>query len=252
MELITLKEAGLTDGEIKVYMALLELGSTTTGPIVEKSGIAKSIVYIILEKLMQKGLTSFITKERRKYFQAAEPTKILQFIDEREQKLIENKRRVEELLPELLLKQKTIEHNEANFYIGFKGIRTAHEHYLQRLKKGEEYCYLGVPAFQPKEQHLYWQKDHLKRIKAGLTCRILFNRDTDRKILENRSKYKGADSRYMPADLKTPACFMMYKDTTVIVLQSPKAMAVEIINQQITDSFMEYFEAFWKNSEPFK
>ena len=40
MDTFALKEAGLTDGEIKVYLALLELGSSTTGPVIEKSGIA--------------------------------------------------------------------------------------------------------------------------------------------------------------------------------------------------------------------
>ena len=56
MDTKILKEAGLTEGEIKVYLGLLELGLSTTGPIIEKSRIARSIIYQILEKLMQKGL----------------------------------------------------------------------------------------------------------------------------------------------------------------------------------------------------
>ena len=142
--------------------------------------------------------------------------------------------------------------SEVNMYFGFKGIRTAHEHSYQKLKKGEEYCFLGGPSFQPKEQHIYWKKDHLKRIKLGITARLFFNRDTDRATLKNRNSYKGADVRYMPAGIKTPACFMTYKDTTVIILQHPTAIAVEIINQDITDSFQAYFEDFWKKSKPFK
>ena len=39
MNILPLKAAGLTDGEIKVYLALLEIGSSTIGPILEKSGI---------------------------------------------------------------------------------------------------------------------------------------------------------------------------------------------------------------------
>ena len=38
MNLEILETIGLTKAEIKVYSALLELGSSTTGPIVEKSG----------------------------------------------------------------------------------------------------------------------------------------------------------------------------------------------------------------------
>ena len=252
MDTSSLKEAGLTDGEIKVYLALLELGLSTTGPIIKKSGIARSIIYQLLEKLMQKGLVSYITKEKTKYFQAAEPNKILKYIDERKKRLEENRKKAEQLLPELILKQKIHKKSEANIYTGFRGIRTAHEHLYLNLKKGEEYCYLGVPAYQPEEQHIYWKKDHVRRIKKGIKCRLLFNRDTDKKTLKNRNSYKGADAKYMPSGIKTPACFMTYKDTTVIILQSPFAIAVELINQEIADSFQAYFEEFWKRSKKFK
>ena len=66
MDTTSLREAGLTDGEIKVYLALLELGAATTGPIIEKSGIARSIIYQILDKLMQKGLVSMVMKDKTK------------------------------------------------------------------------------------------------------------------------------------------------------------------------------------------
>ncbi|MBS3167698.1 hypothetical protein J4216_01085 [Candidatus Woesearchaeota archaeon] len=46
MDIMILREAGLTEGEIKVYLALLELGTSTSGPIVEKSGVARSIIFL--------------------------------------------------------------------------------------------------------------------------------------------------------------------------------------------------------------
>lgn len=247
----SLKEAGLTEGEIKVYLALLELGSSTTGPIIEKSGIARSIIYQILDKLMEKGLVSYIIKEKTKYFQAAEPNKLLEYIDEREKQLEENKKKVQALLPELLLKQKMVEKNAANFYTGFKGIRTAHEHLYLKLKRGEEYHYLGIPAYQPEEQHLYWQRDHVRRAKAGIRCKLLFNQGTNPEVLRNRNSYKGCEARIMPTDIVTPSFFGMFKDTTLIFIQSPSAVCIEIINQDIANSFKAYFDEFWKRSMPF-
>lgn len=252
MDTTHLKEAGLTDGEIKVYLALLGLGLSTTGPIIEKSGIARSIIYQILDKLMQKGLVSCITKEKTKYFQASDPKKIIEYIDEREQRLLENKKKVEKMLPQLLLQQKMSPKSQANFYIGFKGIRTAHEHSYDKLKKGEEYVYLGVPAYQPEEQHLYWQRDHIRRAKIGISTRMLFNKGTDKKIINNRNSYKLCEAREMNAHIKSPACFMVYKDTTLIVMQHPESFAFEIVNKQVAESFMEYFEYFWKSAKSFR
>jgi sugar-specific transcriptional regulator TrmB len=249
MDTSTLKEAGLTEGEIKVYLALLERGLSTSGPIIETSGIARSIIYQILDKLMQKGLVSCITKEKTRYFQASDPQKIVEYIDERERKLLENKKKVEKMLPQLFLQQKMSPKSVANFYVGFKGIRTAHEHSYQKLKKGEEYVYLGVPAYQPEEQHLYWQRDHIRRAKIGITTRMLFNKGTDKKIIANRNSFRLCEAREMNAEIKSPACFMVYKDTTLIVMQHPESFAVEIVNQQVADSFMAYFEYFWKNAK---
>jgi HTH-type transcriptional regulator, sugar sensing transcriptional regulator len=248
----SLREAGLTDGEISVYLALLEIGASTSGPIVDKSGVSRSIVYQILERLVEKGLASFIVKEKTRYYQAGNPEKILNYIDERKKKIEENRKKVEDMLPVLLEKQKSGEKSEATIYLGFKGIRSAHENIYSKLGKGDCVYYLGVPAYQPEEQHLYWQKDHLKRIKAGIGLRSLFNRDADPKILKNRNKFKGCEARYMPFELKTPATFGIYADTVVIVLQAPSVIAVEIVNQDIADSFKAYFDEFWGRSEKFK
>lgn len=249
MDTSSLREAGLTEGEIKAYLALLEIGSSTTGPIIEKTGIARSIIYTILEKLIQKGLVSLIIKEKTKYFQAANPRKILDYLNERENKFEKNKKEIEVLLPQLLSKEKQTKKSETTMYFGLRGVRTAHENLYLKLGKDEEYYFLGIPAFQPEEQHMYWKRDHLRRIKIGIKCKLLFNKDTDSKVLRNRNSYKGCDARYMPTDIKTPAAFLIYKDTVTVILQHPETLAIEIINQSIADSFKAYFEEFWGKSK---
>ena len=78
----TLEEIGLTKSEIKVYLALLELGSSQTGKIVQKSKAASSKIYEILEKLIQKGLVSYIIKSGIKHFEAAPPERIMDYLEE--------------------------------------------------------------------------------------------------------------------------------------------------------------------------
>ena len=87
MNEVLLTESGLTPGEAKVYLALLELGEATTGPITEQSGVAKSIVYHLLTKLGKKGLVSYIIKEKTKYYQAAEPSHLLEVLDKKRKDL---------------------------------------------------------------------------------------------------------------------------------------------------------------------
>src|SRR3972149_2344557 len=117
MDISSLREAGLTEGEIKVYLALLELGASTAGPIIEKSKVSRSIIYQLLDKLMEKGLVSYIVKEKTKHFQAAEPNRLFDYIEERAVKLQESKKSVEKLLPQLLLRQRAAKESEARIFV---------------------------------------------------------------------------------------------------------------------------------------
>lgn len=246
----SLMHAGLTDGEVKTYLALLKLGPSTSGPIVDEAGISRSIIYHILDKLMEKGLVSYIIKDKTRHFQAADPGQIERYLDEKEKDFEANRKEIEKLLPNLLAMRKSAKESTAQIYEGFKGMQTVHEHSYPKLKKDEEFYYLGIPQVQQEKYHLYWNRDHRRRIKAGIKCKLLFNQGTDIKILKNRNSFKGCDSRYMPIDIQTPAWFMGYKDTAVIGLVEEE-IAIEIVNQKIADSFKAYFDAFWKKSKPF-
>ena len=242
-----LKEAGLTEGEAKVYLALLELGASTTGPIIEKSKIARSIIYLILEKLIEKGLVSFVTKEKTKYYQASDPQKLIEYVEEKEKAFANSKKKIAEVLPQLALLSSMAQKNEVSVYTGINGMRTAHEKIYSALKKGDEYCIIGLPAYQPEVQLRYWRKDHIRRARGGIKCRLLFNYDTPQKEVAHRNSLTDCQARLMKLKIITPASFMTYKDTTLILIQDPEYMAVEIINEGITKSFQNYFEVFWKS-----
>ncbi|NOX71107.1 MAG: TrmB family transcriptional regulator [Candidatus Micrarchaeota archaeon] len=247
-----LEQIGLTHGEIKVYLALLELGSTTTGPLTDRSGVSRSKIYNVLERLIQKGLASYIIRGETRFFQAAEPLKIFDYLESKEEEIKKQRRKVSAILPILHKRQMLSERiNKVQVFEGFKGIQTVHEHTYLKLKKGEEYFFLGIPPHQDERYHMYWQKDHKKRIKAGIKCRLLFNFGTDSKILINRNSFEGVDARMMPIPIETPSMILGYKDVTAIIIESGNGMAIEIINQEVADSFRRYFDVFWKMTKPF-
>lgn len=148
MNIETIQQAGLTQGEAKVYMALLKLGSSTSGPIVKESGVANSIIYRILDSLTEKGLASYIIKEKTKYFKAADPQKIINFIEEKKEKLEENKKSIEKILPQLLAMSQQPDETNVQIFEGFNGFITAWEICHSKLKKGDEYHSWGVYPIQ--------------------------------------------------------------------------------------------------------
>ena len=249
MNISGLSDAGLTDGEARVYLSLLELGTSTTGPIVDRSSIARSIVYQVLERLIEKGLVSYVTKEKTKYYQAAEPKKIIEYMEEKERQLGENKKKVMELLPQLEVQHSEMKKAKVQVYEGFEGMKLVHEKTYERLKRGEEYFYVGVPAFQFPHHHNYWEHDHKRREKAGIKSYLLFEQKTKKSILDNRNSFTGAYARWMNLQQSSPAWVMGYKDMSVIGLPLAKPLTIEIQNKDIAQSFRSYFNAMWKFSK---
>ncbi|MBI2146690.1 helix-turn-helix domain-containing protein [Candidatus Woesearchaeota archaeon] len=135
-ETALLEGIGLTKGGIKVYFALLELGPSTTGEIIKKAKVSRSKVYEMLERLIDKGLVSFVIKENTKYFEAADPEHILHYV-QREKSLLEEK---EEELRKVLPALKEKQHfgrvpQTATVYEGIKGIKTMYSDVIYALKK---------------------------------------------------------------------------------------------------------------------
>lgn len=80
---------------------------------------------------------------------------------------------------------------------------------------------------------------------------MLFDQGTDPEILRNRNSFAYSDSRYMPVGVKTPAWILIYKNVTVIFVQQ-KHLAIELINEEVAQTFKAYFDAYWKDSKPFE
>src|SRR3989344_849600 len=78
-----LKEFGLSENEIKVYLALIKTGESTVQNIAKNAELPRTTTYHLLESLEQKSLVGFVIKESKKYFQAAPPKKLIQTLEEK-------------------------------------------------------------------------------------------------------------------------------------------------------------------------
>jgi sugar-specific transcriptional regulator TrmB len=109
----TLQELGLNRRESICYSALLELGSSKIGVICKKTKIPSSKIYEILDNLIERGLVSYVIKGKIKHYQASDPKVLLNYIEEK-------KRKVEEILPQLLSKQRLSKKQSVEIFEGQK------------------------------------------------------------------------------------------------------------------------------------
>ena len=150
MEVELFRKIGLTEGEIKVYLALLRLGETTVGSIGRESKVSKSKMYDILDKLIEKGFAGYIVKNGTKHFAANDPKMIMEFINKKAEEIEKTKQEAEKILPKLALQRSTIGKKKiAEVYEGFHGLKAIREELILTLKKGDEFL-VEVPKGMAK------------------------------------------------------------------------------------------------------
>lgn len=242
MDTKILEEIGLTDSEIRVYLALLELGGSKKGPIVKKAGITSSKIYEVIDKLIERGLASYVIKDKVKYFNAAPPSRIKDYLKEKETKLKEQEIELDKLLPSLELKHKLTEKKtDAEVYRGWRGMQTVYNNLLESLKSGQEYYIFGASrGMDTKKVKSFYMRFNEKAIKKKLKANIIFNENARGNI---PNVEKSGNVRYL--DQTTPAEILVYNNKTAIVLLEKEPLIILIRGESITKSFKAYFEVMW-------
>ncbi len=245
-----LRKIGLTEGEIKIYLALINLGETTSGPIINESGVSVSKTYSILQRLAKKGLVSHIVKQNTKYFSAASPGRLLSYFSEKQNELEKQKKSLEEIVSELDTKKgSAITLETAQVFEGLKGIQTARERTLKIMKKGDTMWIIGIARSAYEKLTPYFTHYHKKRITKGIYCNYLYNADAKKPFGERSATYPLSEVKYMPPGNPTDAWIEIYADTVTIGINKDKSFSVIIENQKVADSFREYAKILWKSAK---
>jgi|SRR3989344_6217467 len=242
-----LQNIGLTESEIKVYLALLELGSTTKGPIVQKSKVASSKIYELLDKLIEKGLVSFVIKSGIKYFEAAPPKRIFDYMKEKENEHKQQLKKIEGLIGQLELKRSLLDlGSETQVFKGMKGAKSSFDDILDDLKRGDEYYVLGISKFTPTFER-FVINFHKKRAQLGISCKIIVN-ETAKEIGKKLSEIRLTKVKYLQKELFTPVVFIIYKNKTLISISLDEVF-IQIKSKNLSDGLRSYAKYMYSISK---
>ncbi len=244
-EKIALEQAGLSGNEAKIYLSLLELGSAMAGEITKKSGVNRTNVYDALERLIGKGLVSYVIQSNRKYFEATLPDRIIKYLDEKENELKRKKKLIHSILPELELKRKlSKEPQEATIYKGKKGIKSIAEDVLKTKK--ELLTFGAEGKFVDVFTH-YAQQWHIRRKKLNIPVKIIYNERIRHK--KSKAKFPILKMRFNAHLYDTPATTWVYGNKVAIVVWSDQPIATLIRSKEVADSYKQFFDILWKDSK---
>ncbi len=239
-----LQNIGLSKNEIKIYLALLRLGSTTSGAIIKKTGVHTSKVYDGLERLADKGLVTHVIKSNIKHFKAVDPDRLLDFLDDKKKKIDEQEKAIQTILPQLKQQQTLgVDESEAEIFKGWKGMETVFNEGIKAMGKNDTWYVLGAYAGEDKERTDALITKIIKKCeKKKMKWKVLYN-ESARETFQYEQQSPITENRFLPQE--TPATINIYKDVMFIALWIKDPIAFRVKNKKVADSFKNYFKVMW-------
>ncbi len=227
-----LKEAGLSNKEVVVYVALLKEGPIGGGDLAKHLGMDRAHTYNVLSNLVNKGLVGHIVVENKKLFQATSPNNLLNQIQQKEQA-------IKEILPKLMelekIKPKPV---IVQVLEGKQGLRTLIRLLLESKAKGI-IVYGGTgksyDVLKYEMSHVAKETELLK-----MKGRII----TSEKLREHRfTKLPNFAVKYVKE--LTPSSTMVFDSTVSIQIFDERPLVILIENKSVAESYRKYFEYLW-------
>lgn len=235
-----LRELGLTNNEIEVYLTLLQNGSISVNTIAEKAGLHRQAVYDALDRLLEKGFVNFVLKNNKKFFQSIRPEKIEEYLKEKEQKF-------KSILPDLIkLTQLPKEDTFVEVYKGKSIVRTVYRDIIKQFQKSRgDVLISGVEEKKFIEEDKIALEQHLKRLQK-LRCkeRILIKEGDTSFVEGSQTEY-----RWIPEESFNPTPIYVYNDKLTFIIWGNPNYAIIIENKNLADSYRKQFNLLWKISK---
>lgn len=235
MDTKILEEIGFTQGEIKIYLALLELGQSSAGAILEKAKVQNSVFHLCINRLIEKGFVSYTKKNKFRMYKAADPNNLLIYLKDKE-------KQIQDILPELKAKQSSKASKEqVELFEGIKGIITLLNELIIDAKKGDEFLFFSPELEENEEIQKFYEKYDLKRKEKGLIIKGLAP-ESHKQFFEKR-KYLKMKYTNLPLPANTGIC----NNKIALISWAEKPYGVLIKSKQISGRYKSFFNALWNS-----
>jgi predicted transcriptional regulator len=246
MNLEYLEELGLSQGEIKVYKAILDVGVSSLGQIQEKTGIERRNIYDILNKLIDKGLISYTTENNKKTYQCTHPSKFLDQIKSKKEALLKIEGSIPEMIDLYDIRKPEI---KAEVLRGDQAIITL----LNEMLEYEESHWLGGNSFEKynsvsKGLQLNFKRWMKQRIEKKHQMHDIVSHGTWLEGLEPEKKSEHKKQYYnyyeLPKGMYTPMVLIVFGNKVAQVLWKDQPFAFVIESVEVAQSYKKYIEYF--------
>ncbi|MFA5871820.1 MAG: helix-turn-helix domain-containing protein [Parcubacteria group bacterium] len=244
-----LKELGLSEAEINLYVISLKLGQTSIVNVARHMGISRPNVYKVIFSLEKHGLAKF--SEKGKYaraFMVESPTFVLEMIRKKREDMSEIDHNLVSSLPDLLTKY---HQGQAPTKVR---VLQGKEHFLKIFNQSLEEENKEVLFFGATEDFIgfiSWTEERkwiTKRVKRNIFVKVLTLPGKEgAEILRPQDQAELRETRILKGTWPFMTSFQLFANK--VVIWQPKApLALLIEDQYIVEMLKSMFDFMWEKS----
>jgi sugar-specific transcriptional regulator TrmB len=243
MDKEVLLKLGFSRREVEAYFVLVNSEEATASEISNKTNESRTNTYDTLNSLIKKGIVSFIVKNNTKYFIAASPKKLLDWIELKKSELLVQQALVEKLVPEISRIRKVNEKKVAvEVFEGVEGVRTVLRETLESCKNSDRnFLVFGAIADKLREwDPIFHKKYYKERLAAKIRTRYISIKGT------KLPSAPLSEYRYLPKEFKSFAATSIHGDEVSFWLVTNPPVVILIKDKNFADTYRSNFEVLWK------
>ncbi len=236
-----LEEFGLGEKASRVYLAALELGSSSAQDIARKAELKRTTVYEILETLAHEGLVSTTSRGRSRIFIAERPRQLLRNLEDKQKKIAD-------ALPELesLYNAQTTK-PRIRFYEGRKGIETVYEDTLTTKNKKLDAILSVRDILDVAGQRFL--KDYVpRRVAAGIKLYVIRPEAKEVKDIWPHSSRELREVRLAPRGMDFGITQYLYNNKVAFISTKKEGFGMIIESDDFYQTQKNLFDVLWEVS----
>jgi sugar-specific transcriptional regulator TrmB len=239
--IIMLKGLGFSHNSAVVYLACLELGSSSIWEISKKSGIKRPTCYVILEELAWKGFASSSNDGKRVEYTVLSPKRLAQVEEKRHSSFISSISELQSIASQSREKPKI------TTFEGKEGINRVFELILEIPKNSVTYV-IGDNLFTERYPDIR-EQFVLNRVKRNITSKAIFPNTPENQPLLAR---KDDNRKLLLLDIdkfKPNTQTNIFGDTVAYIVHGEsEPFATVIQSAALAEDERQKFELIWQSA----
>ena len=233
MMIESLREWGLSPKEAQVYFALAKSEEVTANDLAKQISSNRTVIYNILQQLVDKGLVNYVHKKGKRFFSIANPESLLANIKEKEEltkDLIKSIKRIKRIKPS---------NKKVEVFEGVEGMKTLFE----EIRVAKDLRVMNATG--RSYEYLVYGAEHIARDIAKNRRSLTIGTQSMKKTQLNKFKGSGMNIKYLPKEAENCATTFIFEGKIIIQILKDKPFLIRIENNEIYEGYKKDFDVLW-------